>query len=113
LWPIRFHGNQPAPNLNRNRADLFAEIDQLFFIRQGGNQGGKSGEGVFQMRFSFKIAISLAPGFSPVVDGCGRNSRFNGLFAISKAAEAADATNVRDAAGLKPGANERNPATVI
>jgi hypothetical protein len=41
-----------------------------------------------------------------VVDGCGQNSRFNGFFAVSKAAEAADATNAREVTGLKPGANE-------
>src|ERR1039458_2741702 len=59
---------------------------------------------VFKMRFSFKIAI-------PLVDACERNSRFNGFFATPKAAEAADATS--DATGLKPGANETNPATMI
>lgn len=74
---------------------------------KGALEGGKIVKMlVFKMRFSFKMAIPLAPGFSPVMDdGCGLNSRFNGFFAGSKAAEAADTTSTRNVTGLKPSVN--------
>ena len=59
------------------------------------------------MKLMFTTAISLAPGFSPVLDQCGKNSRFNGFFAMPKAAEAATTTVDCGFTGLKPGANGR------
>jgi hypothetical protein len=59
------------------------------------------------MQISPNTTVSLAPGFSPVLDQCRQNSRFNGFAGIPKAAEAADITGGRKVTGLKPGANER------
>jgi len=60
------------------------------------------------MQLSYKTAISLAPGFSPVWI-CGRHpSRFNGLFVLPEAAEAAATAFRPRITGLKPGANESN-----
>ena len=50
--------------------------------------------------------ISLAPGFSPVLDRRGQNSRFNGFSAVPEAAEAADVAGGHGVTGLKPSANE-------
>jgi hypothetical protein len=51
--------------------------------------------------------ISLAPGFSSVLDAFGPYSRFNGLLAIRKAAEAAAIAAGHRSTGLKSGANGR------
>jgi hypothetical protein len=58
------------------------------------------------MQFAFTPAISSAPGFSPVLDRCKSNSRFNGFFALPEAAEAAETARLSRGTGLKPGANE-------
>jgi hypothetical protein len=57
------------------------------------------------MRLTFKISISLAPGFSPVLAEHAYISRFNGFCARPKAAEAASMLSDLDITGLKPGAN--------
>jgi hypothetical protein len=36
------------------------------------------------MRLSFRIRVSLAPGFSPVFNGSEANSRFNGFWHLSE-----------------------------
>jgi hypothetical protein len=59
------------------------------------------------MSSASETEISLAPGFSPVWI-CGRHpSRFNGLFILPEAAEAA-ATAFRPRITGQPGANESN-----
>jgi hypothetical protein len=58
------------------------------------------------MQSTFKVAISLALGFSPVSVRGGNHSRFNGLFAFAKAVETARTTGLSRIIGLKPGANE-------
>jgi hypothetical protein len=58
------------------------------------------------MQFAFTTAVSLAPGFSPVLDRSQRNSRFNGFYARLKAAEAAKKVWPTRITELKPGANE-------
>jgi hypothetical protein len=58
------------------------------------------------MPLTFTTAISLAPGFSPVLDRRRSNSRFNGFFATPEAAEAAETAWLSRITGLKPGANE-------
>src|ERR1017187_1463302 len=69
---------------------------------------------VFKMPFDFKFALSLAPGFSPMWSGHGSRSRFNGLFGLLEAAEAAEAACRPRITGLKPGANEsKNQAHVF
>ncbi|HAO77750.1 MAG TPA: hypothetical protein DCQ92_02005 [Verrucomicrobia subdivision 3 bacterium] len=62
---------------------------------------------IFKMQFVFTTSISLAPGFSPVLDRCERHSRFNGFFARAEAAEAAEPAWLPRDTGLKPGANQR------
>jgi len=52
------------------------------------------------------VGFSLAPGFSPVLGGRERRSRFNGFSKTGKAAEAAGTVGCRWITGLKPGANE-------
>ena len=69
---------------------------------------------VSKISFEFKFAISLAPGFSPVWSGRVSHSRFNGLFGLLEAAEAAEAACRPRITGLKPGANEsKNQAHVF
>ncbi len=58
------------------------------------------------MHSSFTTAVSLAPGFSPVLVRRKRTSRFNGFFARPEAAEAAEVVVGRETTGLKPGANK-------
>jgi hypothetical protein len=57
--------------------------------------------------------VSLAPGFSPVLAGGGSRSRFNGLFARLKAAEAAALVWPSQGTGLKPGVNEKQSEQTI
>jgi hypothetical protein len=59
------------------------------------------------MQFSFTTSLSLAPGFSPVLDRHKLASRFNGFSARPEAAEAAGEVGGHCVTGLKPGANER------
>jgi hypothetical protein len=58
------------------------------------------------MQFAFTTVVSLAPGFSPVLDRCPCHSRFNGFYARLKAAEAAKKFWPARLTRLKPGANE-------
>jgi hypothetical protein len=60
------------------------------------------------MHSLFAMSFSLTPGFSPVRDGRGCQSRFNGFVRLLEAAEAAETVRPSSVTGLKPGANDKN-----
>jgi hypothetical protein len=51
------------------------------------------------MQFSHKAALSLAPGFSPVLNRRAHMSRFNGFRIHLKAAEAAEPSGLHESPG--------------
>jgi hypothetical protein len=68
---------------------------------------------IFGGRVSRSGEISLAPGFSPVLDRREQDSRFNGFAAIPEAAEAAGTSQSPRITGLKAGADQSKPAQPI